>query len=91
MGKCNSKKAKAAENEDFELAAKYKNKHTKLRSSLISFNDVKEMINTKPDMTMRQLLELMVQINPKFSLSFLRKMIENRSLLTKSYVLSTLM
>ncbi len=53
MDKCNTKKAEAAENEDFELAAKYKNKHTKLRSSLISFNDVKEMINTKPEMTMR--------------------------------------
>lgn len=40
MEKCNAKKAKAAEDEDFELAAKYKNKHLKLKSQLISFSDV---------------------------------------------------
>ena len=58
MEKCNAKKAKAAEDEDFELAAKYKNKHLKLKSQLISFSDVQKMMNAKPEMTMHQLLHL---------------------------------
>ncbi len=40
MEKKNEKKAKAASDEDFELAAKYRNQYNKLKNELLSYQDV---------------------------------------------------
>ena len=40
MDKKNKKKTEAAVNEDFELAAKYRNQHTQLKNKLLTYDDI---------------------------------------------------
>ena len=68
MERKNTKKTKAAADEDFELAAKYRNQYNQLKSKLLQFNEVQAMIDLKPQMTLRQLLEVLIELEDlKFS------------------------
>ena len=91
MEKKNQKKNKAAMNEDFELAAKYKNQIIALKNQLLKYDDVLSLMKQKPELTLRQLLELTLELDQ--TLHFTKNLTSNLSLtnLTKDEIISKLM
>ncbi|CDW90131.1 UNKNOWN [Stylonychia lemnae] len=69
MDRKNKKKIKAATDEDFELAAKYRNQYNQLKNQLLQVKNIREMLNHKPILTEKQLFELVVNCDEKFHFS----------------------
>jgi protein associated with RNAse G/E len=61
----NKKKVEAVDNEDFELAAKYKHQANDLRNKLLTTKKVLELMRNRPALTLRELLDLMLGVDTK--------------------------
>ena len=61
----NKKKVEAVDNEDFELAAKYKHQANDLRNKLLTTKKVLELMRNRPALTLRELLDLMLEVDTK--------------------------
>ena len=59
----NKRKVEAVDNEDFELAAKYKHQANDLRNKLLTAQKVSELMRNRPALTLKELLDLMLEVD----------------------------
>ena len=77
----NQQKAEAVENEEFDVAAALKKQINELKNRLLSPKQVQDLLKRVPELTMKQLLELMLDIdsNLHFSKNLLTMIDENKA------------
>eukprot|EP00347_Sterkiella_histriomuscorum_P015774 403355731 len=80
MEKKNKKKTQAAVDEDFELAAKYRNQFNLLKTQLIKVDELRSMFQKKPELTERQLIDLIIEHdnNLHFSRNLVDHIVEDK-------------
>ena len=61
LEKKNKKKNEAAINEEYALADKYKKDINNLKSQLLTEKDIIDLLQRRPVMNLRELLELMIE------------------------------
>lgn len=59
----NKMKVEAVDNEDFELAAKYKHQANELKNKLLTAQKVFELMRNRPALTLRELIDLMLEVD----------------------------
>ena len=87
----NKMKVEAVDNEDFELAAKYKHQANELKNKLLTSQKVLELIWNRPALTLRELIDLMLEVDT--NLHFVANLLdlEATQLYDKEYLLSKLL
>jgi len=87
----NKRKVEAVDNEDFELAAKYKHQANDLRNKLLTAQKVVDLMRNRPALTLRELLDLMLEVDT--NLHFMANLLDSEAtfLNDKEYLLSKLM
>ena len=87
----NKRKVEAVDNEDFELAAKYKHQANDLRNKLLTAQNVSDLMRNRPALTSRELLDLMLEVDT--NLHFMANLLDSEAslFLDKEYLLSKLM
>ena len=59
----NKMKVEAVDKEDFELAAKYKHQANELKNKLLTAQKVFELMRNRPALTLRELIDLMLEVD----------------------------
>jgi len=87
----NKRKVEAVDNEDFELAAKYKHQANDLRNKLLTAQKMADLMRSRPALTLRELLDLMLEVDT--NLHFMANLLDSEASLLhdKEYLLSKLM
>lgn len=87
----NKMKVEAVDNEDFELAAKYKHQANELKNKLLTAQKVFELMRNRPALTLRELIDLMLEVDT--NLHFVANLLdlEATQLYDKEYLLSKLL
>ncbi len=89
IDKKNKKKNEAAINEEYALADKYKKDINTLKSKMLTEKDIQELLEKRPAINLKELLELMIEEDKTvhFSQNFVKQQIEGGQKLSKENVL----